>query len=150
MDENLQALGRILLNSVPTFCILLFLIFYLRAMYFGPFARILKKRYEATEGAKKAAEESLRQAELRVADYEEKLRAARNEIYTQQEKALKKMEAEHSAQLEQVRREADARIGQARAELASEVAEARASLDAESNQLADRIVSPSLSGEQIL
>ena len=76
MEDIFHSLRLILLNSVPTFCFLLFLVIYLRAMYFQPFAKILKQRYEATEGAKKAAEESLRQAELRVAEYEEKLRAA--------------------------------------------------------------------------
>ena len=115
-------------------------------MYFRPFARIREQRYEATEGAKKAAEESLRQAELRIAEYEEKLRAARNEIYAEQEKSLKKIDAEQSTQLENVRREADARIGQARAELAAEVDQAKASLEAQSSELADQIVSRILGG----
>jgi F-type H+-transporting ATPase subunit b len=115
-------------------------------MYFGPFARLLKQRYEATEGAKKAAEESLRQAELRVAEYEEKLRAARNEIYAQQDKALKNLEAEQSAQLGTVRREAEAKIGQARGELAAEVDQAKTSLDAQNSELADQIVSRILGG----
>lgn len=146
MDDILHSLRPILLNSVPTFFFLLFLIFYLRAMYFGPFARILKQRYEATEGAKKAADESLRQAELRVAEYEEKLRAARNDIYAEQEKAFRALDAEHAAELDKVRREADAKIAQARAELAAEVETAKKSLDSQSNELADQIVSRILEG----
>jgi F-type H+-transporting ATPase subunit b len=146
MDATFQALGRILLNSVPTFCILLFLIIYLRSVFFAPLARILKQRYEASAGAVKAAEESLRQAELRVAEYEAKLRAARNEIYAEQEKALKKVEAEHAAELEHVRREAENQIGKARGELAEEVALAKVTLDAQSSELADQIVSRILEG----
>jgi F0F1-type ATP synthase membrane subunit b/b' len=146
MDDILHSLRPILLNSIPTFCFLLFLVWYLRTMYFGPFARLLKQRYEATEGAKKAAEESLRQAELRVAEYEEQLRAARNEIYAQQDKALKNLEAEQSAQLETVRREAETKIGQARGELAAEVEQAKGSLNAQSSDLADQIVARILGG----
>jgi F-type H+-transporting ATPase subunit b len=146
MEDIFHSLRLILLNSVPTFCFLLFLVIYLRAMYFQPFAKILKQRYEATEGAKKAAEESLRQAELRVAEYEEKLRAARNEIYAEQEKALQKLDADQSAQLENVRREAEARIAHARAELEAEVDEAKRSLNSQSSELADQIVSRILEG----
>jgi F-type H+-transporting ATPase subunit b len=141
MADILHSLRPILLNSVPTFCFLLFLVFYLRRMYFGPFARIMKERYEATEGAKKAAEESLRAAERKVAEYEEKLRAARNEIYSEQEKALKALDAEQTAQLGKVRLEAEARIAQARTELEVEVEHAKQSLDAQSSELADQIVS---------
>jgi F-type H+-transporting ATPase subunit b len=146
MDDILHSLRPILLNSIPTFCFLLFLVIYLRAMYFRPFARILKLRYEATEGAKKAAEESLRQAELRVAEYEEKLRAARNEIYAQQDKSLKAIEAEQASQLENVRRETEATITKAREELATEVEGAKKSLDAQSSEMADQIVSRILGG----
>jgi F-type H+-transporting ATPase subunit b len=146
MEDILRSLRPILLNSVPTFCFLLFLVWYLRAMYFRPFANLLKQRYEATEGAKKAAEESLRQAELRVAGYEEKLRAARNEIYAQQDKSLKNLEAQQSAQLETVRRDAEAKIAEARGELAAEVDEAKTSLNAQSSELADQIVSRILGG----
>ncbi len=146
MDKTLHDLGRILLNAVPTFLIVVFLILYLRATFFGPLAKVLKRRYDETEGARKAAEESLRQAELRVAEYEEKLRAARGELYAEQERAYRDLEKGHAQSLESARLEADAQIRRAHAELQAEVDAARAALESQTGELADRIVSRVLAG----
>jgi F-type H+-transporting ATPase subunit b len=146
MDATLHALGRILLDAVPTFLIVLFLIVYLRRMFFRPIARILQQRYEATAGAEKAAEESMRQAERRVAEYEEKLRAARQEIYAEQSKILKQIETEHAAQLEEARQKAAERVASASDELRAEADQALTSLEAQSGEIADRIVARILEG----
>jgi F-type H+-transporting ATPase subunit b len=141
MDKTLHDLGRILLNAVPTFLIVGFLILYLRSMFFAPIAKILQRRYDETEGARAAAEESMRQAELRVAEYEEKLRAARNELYAEQEKAFRQLEQENARNLEAAKREAEAQILRARAHLQEQVDESRRTLEAQTSELADRIVS---------
>jgi F-type H+-transporting ATPase subunit b len=141
MDKTLHDLGRILLNAVPTFLIVGFLILYLRSMFFAPIAKILQRRYDETEGARAAAEESMRQAELRVAEYEEKLRAARNELYAEQEKAFRQLEQENARNLEAAKREAEAQILRARAQLQEQVDESRRTLEAQTSELADRIVS---------
>ena len=146
MDSILHQLGGILRNSVPTFLIVLFLVIYLRGMFFRPIARLLAERYDATEGARKAAEESMRDAERQIAVYEEKLRAARGEIYAEQAKALKAVEVENAAQLERMRREAEGQIAKAHALLLTESEAARRSLDSRSSDLADQIVARILEG----
>ena len=146
MDRTIHDLGRILLNAVPTFLIVTFLILYLRSVFFKPLARILQQRYDETEGAQKAAEASMREAERRVAEYEEKLRAARGEIYAEQEKLYRQLEQEHAAHLETARREADAAIARAMAELTAQSDQARETLEAQSGELADRIVFRVLEG----
>jgi F0F1-type ATP synthase membrane subunit b/b' len=146
MDLILHQLGGILRNSVPTFLIVLFLVIYLRGMFFKPIARLLAERYEATEGARKAAEESMRNAERQIAEYEEKLRAARGEIYAEQAQALKAVEAENAAQLERTRREAETQIARAHAQLLEESEQARRSLESRSSELADQIVARILEG----
>ena len=146
MDATIHALGRILLNSVPTFLLVTFLILYLRGVFFGPLSRILKQRYEETEGAQKAAEESMRQAEQRIAEYEEKLRAARGEIYAEQDRFLKSVERENAAQMETARREAEVQVARASGELRAQAEQARRTLEAESAALADRIVARVLEG----
>ena len=146
MDKTLHDLGRILLNAVPTFLIVLFLIVYLRSVFFAPLAKILQRRYDETEGARKAAEESMRQAELRVAEYEEKLRAARGELYAEQDKAFRQLEKENALSLESAKREADAQIRRAHAQLQEQVDESRRTLEAQTGELADRIVSRVLEG----
>lgn len=146
MDATLHALGRILLDAVPTFLIVLILIIYMRRMFFRPIARVLQQRYEATAGAEKAAEESMRQAEQRVAEYEEKLRSARLEIYAEQAKVLKQMEKEHAARLEEARARAEERVSSAAAELRAEADAALSSLEAHSGEIADQIVARILEG----
>jgi F-type H+-transporting ATPase subunit b len=146
MDATIHALGRILLNAVPTFLIVLILIIYLRAMFFRPLARILQKRYEATAGAEKAAAESMRLAEQRVAEYEDKLRAARQEIYAEQGKIFKQMETEHAARLEAARKDAEIRVAQAASELRADADAARRSLEMRSGEIADQIVARILEG----
>jgi F-type H+-transporting ATPase subunit b len=146
MDATIHALGRILLNSVPTFLLVLFLVLYLRAIFFGPLTRILERRYEETEGARKAAQESMRQADLRISEYEEKLRAARGQLYAEQSRFLKQIELENARQIEQARRESESQLAKATGELRAEAGDARAQLDARSAELADRIVSRILEG----
>ncbi len=146
MDLILHQLGGILRNSVPTFLIVLFLVIYLRGIFFKPISRLLADRYEATEGARAAAENSMRDAERQIAEYEEKLRAARGEIYAEQAAALKAVEAENAALLERTRREADSHVAKAHAQLLEESEQARRSLESRSNDLADQIVARILEG----
>jgi F-type H+-transporting ATPase subunit b len=84
MADTLHALGVILLKAVPTFLLVLFLQFYLKKVFFQPLENVLRKRYEATEGARKLAEQSLARAAARTAEYETAIRAARSEIYQKQ------------------------------------------------------------------
>ena len=70
MEETLRALGEILLKAVPTFVLVFLLYLYLSRMFFRPLEEVLKKRYEATEGARKLADESLAKAAAKTAEYE--------------------------------------------------------------------------------
>lgn len=146
MERTLHDLGRILLNAIPTFLIVTFLVLYLRAVFFNPLAGLLQKRFAETEGAKQAAEESMRAAERRVAEYEEKLRAARGELYAEQDKVFRGIQGEHAARLESARRDADTKLSQAVARMDQESSESKAALDAQSGDLADRIVARVLEG----
>src|SRR5262249_4536906 len=70
MDIILHQLGELLLTALPTFFLVVFLTIYLRAMFFNPLDKVLKQRYEATEGARKLAEQSLERANAKTAEYE--------------------------------------------------------------------------------
>ena len=76
MDATLLALGGILLKAVPTFLLVILLNFYLKAVFFKPLEKVLRQRYEATEGARKLAAESMERAAARTAEYEAAMRAA--------------------------------------------------------------------------
>ena len=76
MDKIIHQLGELLLTTLPTFILLLFLNYYLKFVFFKPLEKALKQRYEATGGARKLAEESMQRAAAKTAAYEETLRAA--------------------------------------------------------------------------
>jgi F-type H+-transporting ATPase subunit b len=139
MEQTFQALESILLKAIPTAILLLVLYFYLKAMLFGPLARILKQREELTKGARKAAEQSLAKAEAKATDYETKLRDAKGEVYKEQEETRKKWLEEQTAHLAQAKANAEASIRTAREGIALEVAVARQGLAETSASIADQI-----------
>lgn len=139
MDATLHALGGILLRAVPTFLLVILLHFYLKNIFFKPMEKVLKQRFDATEGARQLAEQSLQKASAKTAEYEAALRAARAEVYQAQEKRFKELQEEQAAQVLQARQGADRQVREAREEIARDVATAKASLAGDSDILAGRI-----------
>jgi F0F1-type ATP synthase membrane subunit b/b' len=146
MDETLRQLGRIVYYGLPTSFLVILLCIYLKIMYFKPFQKMLAARYEATEGARKAAEESLARAHAKAAEFDAALQQARQEIYAEQEQYLKKLQEQQAAEVETVRRASEEHLEQARQQLAAEGAAARESLAAQSDRLASQIADAILSG----
>ena len=97
MDAMLHALGGILLGAVPTFLLVILLHFYLKSIFFKPLEKVLRQRYEATEGARKLAEQSLQQAAAKTASYEAQLRAAKAEMYQAQDQLHKQLQEREAA-----------------------------------------------------
>jgi F-type H+-transporting ATPase subunit b len=146
MGGTLQALGQILLNVVPTIILLLLLYFYSKYMFFRPMEKVLRQRYEATEGSRKMAEEALQRATARTAEYETALRAARSEVYQAQEVLHRQLQERETAQLTAARQAAEAAVKVARAQLALDVEQAKAALGRESDALASQITESILRG----
>jgi F-type H+-transporting ATPase subunit b len=148
MEETLHALGGILLRAVPTFILVILLNFFLKYSFFGPLERILKARYDATEGARKLAEETVARAEAKAAEYEAAIRSARAEIYQEQERLHQQLEQERKAEIQAARSSAEQAIRQARAELAADVEQAKIELagqtDVLANQIADVVLGRSM------
>jgi F0F1-type ATP synthase membrane subunit b/b' len=147
MDSTLHALGGILLNGLPTFFLILLLNFYLKAVFFKPLEQTLAKRYEITEGARKAAAAALAAADARIAEHHAAIQAARTRLYAEQEKLNKQFEDEQLAALEKAHAEAGAALRQAKAEINAEVESASRDLSVQSDQLAEQIVASILRGK---
>jgi len=139
MDQTLRALGEILLKAVPTFVLVFLLYIYLTRIFFRPLEKVLKQRYDATEGAKKMADASLAKAAAKTEEYEAAIRAARGEIYHELGELRRQLQDERAAAIEQARKEAEAQIGQAKAGLEQEVAQLKQTLAGESDALATQI-----------
>jgi len=146
MGDTLHALGQILLNAVPTVILLLLLYFYSKYVFFKPMEKVLRERYEATEGSRKMAEEAIERAAARTAEYENALRAARSEVYQAQELLHRELQERETAQLTAARQAADAAVQEAREQLTRDVEQAKAALDRESDTLATRITESILRG----
>jgi F-type H+-transporting ATPase subunit b len=146
MEATLQALGGILLKAVPTFLLLVLLHFYLKGVFFNPLRKVLRQRYEATEGARKLAAESLERAAAKTAEYEAAMRAARTEIYQAQEQAHKRLQEGESAELGAARRRGEAALAEAKALLSIDVEAAKAALGRDSELLANQIAESILRG----
>src|SRR5437764_1668092 len=114
MDETLRALGGILLRAVPTFVLVVLLHFYLKYIFFKPLQRVLRQRYEATEGARKLAEASLAKASEKAAEYEAALRSARAETYKELELLRRQLQDDRAASVKEARARAEASVAQAR------------------------------------
>jgi F-type H+-transporting ATPase subunit b len=140
MEDTLRALGGLLLQAIPTFLIVMLLYFYLKRVYFRPMERVLAARYEATEGARKLAEESLEKASRKAAEYDAALRAARAEIYREQEAFRQALRQEQALAVEAAHQRATAAVKDAGLQFDAELAAARESLRQDAGALADQIV----------
>ncbi len=139
MEQTLHALAGILLKSVPTVVLLLFLYFYLKMMLFGPLARLLKQRDELTAGTRHAAQKSLKDAERRVQEYEAKMREARAEVYREQEETRRQWLTDQAGQVASARERTAQTIHAAKEQMAAEILAARQSLSEAAGSLADQI-----------
>ena len=146
MDETLRQLGGILLRAVPTFILVVLLHFYLKFIFFKPLQRVLRQRYEATEGARQLAEESLAKAAEKAAEYEAALRAARGETYKELEQLRRRLQDDRAAAVRDARASAESAVAQAKATLAAEAEGLKKNLEAESDALADQIANKILRG----
>jgi F-type H+-transporting ATPase subunit b len=139
MGQTLQALGGILLQAIPTICLLLIVHFYLKWMFFRPMREVLDKRREATDGARESAAAMLKQASEKAATLEAALRRARDEIYQENEELRRHWIEEQTGRLEDARRESRELIHKAKQELDAEAEVAKRSLTATAETLADEI-----------
>jgi F-type H+-transporting ATPase subunit b len=148
MDAILASLGELLLRAVPTFLLVVFLHFYLKYVFFTPLDRVLAARTQATGGARAAAQTSLETASRKAAEYEAAIRAARSEVYKEQEESRRALRQQQAAALDDSRRSSSEMVKQARVQLADEVAGAKNALAGESDRLASAIADSMLRGDR--
>src|SRR5580704_12849950 len=127
MDKILHDLGGIVLDGLPTFFLVIILAFFVKFLYLNPLEKVLAERFRLTEGARKAADDSLKNADSKVAEYQDALSKARSEIYLEQAAFLQKFHAEQAELARTVRVESDARLAAIKLSIAREADAARES-----------------------
>jgi F-type H+-transporting ATPase subunit b len=140
MQEIIQQVGTLLLGAVPTILLFIVLVLAYQFLVQGPLTATLKERRARTEGAIEDANKAIAQAEARAAEYANKLRQARAEVFKVREQRVKQWSAERDAALDAARKTAGLKVDQARAALEAEAAHARQSLQASAGDLAAQVV----------
>jgi F-type H+-transporting ATPase subunit b len=140
MDQILNQLGELVLGSVPTMILFILLVAAYGLLVRQPLDRILAERRARTSGALEQARSAIAAAEAETAAYEEKLRAAKAEIFQARDQKLKQWNAEREAALAQVRRHMQERVRGARQEIEQSAQEARLQIVAMSDELSSRVI----------
>jgi F-type H+-transporting ATPase subunit b len=140
MDAILRQIGELLISSIPTIISVLILWTAYRFIVHGKLRQVLEQRHALTEGAIERAQQEIAVAEKRTAEYEQRVREARTQIYkSQQANRLRVME-ERNAALAESRQRAGEMVKKARAVLEAETADAKGSLEQQANVLADQVI----------
>lgn len=140
MQAIIQQLEAMFIGSVPTTILFVVLVIAYSVLVQGPLTAALKKRRALTEGAMEDAQKAIAQAEARTAEYGEKLRHARAEVFKVREQRVKQWNTERDAALDEARKAAGAKVGQAKAELETEAAAARQTIQGSAGDLAGQVV----------
>jgi len=140
MLQIVQQLGGFFLDAVPTMILFIVLVLAYQFLVQGPLNEMLKKRRARTVGAIEDAQKAIELAEARAAEYANKLRQARSEVYKVREQRVKQWTAERDASLDLARKAAGQKVLEARAALQTDAAEARKSIENAAGELASQVV----------
>jgi F-type H+-transporting ATPase subunit b len=140
MDQILQQLGGLVLGSVPTVVLFLLVIFAYNFLVQRPLNRVLEERRLRTSGAVDQARGAIQAAEAETAVYEDKLRAAKSEIFRAREEKIKRLSSERDHALEQARNSAHQRVEATRKEIEQSAATAKQQIESASSMLSAQIV----------
>jgi F-type H+-transporting ATPase subunit b len=140
MDQILRQLGELLLGAVPTVLLLAVLYILYNSLVYRPLTAVLAERRNRTQGAMEKARADIAAAEARTADYEQRLREARQKIFKTQEARRQQATQARSQAVNQARNRAQEQVKQARAGMEEDKQQAMSKLQAEAARLATDIV----------
>jgi F-type H+-transporting ATPase subunit b len=139
-QETIQYLQRLFVEAIPTALLFIVLVLAYQFLIQGPLTATLKERRARTQGAVEEAHKAIERAEAKAAEYANKLRQARAEIFKAREERIKQWNAERDAAVDAARKSAHEKVTQARTELEGEAARAQQSIQSSIAELADQVV----------
>jgi F-type H+-transporting ATPase subunit b len=140
MDELLNQLGGLVLGAVPTMVLFLLLVIAYGILVRGPLNRVLAERNARTTGAIEQARNAISEAEAKAADYENRLRQAKAEIFSARDTRLKQWATERDLALADARAATMEKVLAAKAEIDQSVVLAQRQIESMSNELSDQIL----------
>jgi F-type H+-transporting ATPase subunit b len=140
MDQTLRQLGELLLGAVPTVLLLATLYILYTFLVHRPLTAVLAERRDRTQGAMEKARADIAAAEGRTADYEQRLREARQKVFKNQEARRQQANQSRSQAVNEARTRAQEQVKQARAGIEEDKQQAMSSLQSGAARLASDIV----------
>ena len=140
MQEVFQQLGDLVLGSLPTLILFIILVLSYQFLVQGPLSKTLAQRRARTSGAVEEANKAIAAAEAKTAEYAEKLRHARAEVFRARDQRLQQWSRERDTALDAARKAAVQRVLEARVGLETEAVAARKVLMAGVDQFAEQVV----------
>jgi len=144
--QIVNQLGELFLSAVPTVIIVFLFYLFMRWSFFKPMERVLSERHKRAEGAKIEAETSRAAVREKLRTYNDSLKKARAEIFTEQESERRRTLDQRQATINTARTAAQTALQEAKKVLAAEVKAAHAELEQSSGVLADQIADAVLAG----
>lgn len=138
--EILNQLGSLILGAVPTMILFVLLVIAYSFLVRRPLERTLAERRLRTTGAIEQARGAISAAEAETAVYEDKLRAARQQLLADRERRIRERQADRDRALASARQQAHARVDAAKAEIEASAEAARRQIEAAVVELGDRII----------
>ncbi|MCU1253823.1 MAG: H+-transporting two-sector ATPase, subunit [Candidatus Angelobacter sp.] len=140
MDAILRQIGELLVNSIPTIISVLILWTAYTFLVHGKLRQVLAQRHALTEGAIERAQQEIAIAEKRTAEYEERVREARSQIYKALQAHLQRVMEERNAALAEARKNAGEMVKKARVVVEADVISAKTALEQQAIVLAEQII----------
>jgi len=140
MDQTLRQLGELLLGAVPTVILLGTLYILYTLLVHRPLTAVLAERRSRTQGAMEKARADIAAAEARTAEYEQRVREARQKVFKNQEARRQQAAQSRTQAVNQARTRAQEQVKQARAAMEQDKQQAMSKLQADAVRLAGDIV----------
>jgi F-type H+-transporting ATPase subunit b len=140
MDQTLRQLGELLLGAVPTVILLASLYILYTFIVHRPLTAVLAERRSRTQGAMEKARADIAAAEGRTAEYEQRLREARQKVFKNQEGRRQQAAQARTQAVQEARTRAQEQVKQARAGMEEDKQQAMSKLQSDAARLATDIV----------
>ena len=140
MDQTLRQLGELLLGAVPTVILLATLYILYTFLVHRPLSVVLVERRNRTQGAMEKARADIAAAEARTAEYEQRLREARQKVFKNQDARRQQANQSRNQAVNEARTHAQAQVKQARAAIEVDKQQAMSKLQSDAARLATEIL----------
>jgi len=140
MDQTLRQLGELLLGAVPTVILLATLYILYTFLVHRPLTAVLAERRNRTQGAMEKSRADIAAAEARTAEYEQRLREARQKVFKNQEARRQQATQSRAQAVNQARARAQEQVKQARTAIEVDKQQAMSKLQTDAARLATDIV----------